>query len=188
MERKLVIVRAPSHAAHAMKIKSLAAAIALLFATASTQAQIFDTGYTFTYYFPTLPSYQAMFIIPETGFFLSPDYMPVTATIRWEIFDSLPSGTPVHSGIWTPGNIPWAPLFDQTWLDGEGSFRITILSGSQLIQGYHIYVARFDTGTQMYTVYDAPIPPGPVPEPATLALLTGGLAVLVVLYRRARII
>lgn len=164
-----------------MKIRLLGAALASLFVMASAQAEIFDPGYSFTYYFTTLSSYQTTATIPERGLFLSPDYTPLTATIKWEIFDSLSSAAPVYSGIWTPGNIGWAPLYDQTWLDGEGSFRITILSGSQLIQGYDIYLVQPDPVGPTSTVYYASIP---VPEPGTLALFGAGLGGLVILCRR----
>jgi PEP-CTERM motif len=156
-----------------MKAKLLAFGFALLCGVTSARAQVFDAGYTFTYYFPTLPSSQQTAIIPETGFFLSPYFQDVTATVQWEIFDSLPSGVPVHSGIWTPGNPAYAPLFDQTWLDGEGSFRITILSGSQLIDNYFIYVARPEAVG--FTVFSATVP-ATVPEPSIAALLALGLS------------
>ncbi len=102
-----------------------------------------------------------------------------------EIFDSLPSGVPVHSGIWQPGGIGWA-YFQDTWLDGEGSFRITVLSGSQLIQSYSIYVPE-PLGNGDFRIWYATIP-APVPEPATLALLPLGIAFVGFVARRARII
>ncbi len=168
-----------------MKMKAVAAAIALLFAAATGKAQVFDAGYTFTYYFPTLPSDIQPVYIPETGLFLNPIYMSLTATIRWEIFDSLPSGVPVHSGIWQPGNIGWAAFAD-TWLDGEGSFRITILSGSQLIQSYAIYVPE-PLPTGGFRIWSDLIP-APVPEPAPLTLVLLGIAFVGFVARRARII
>ncbi len=169
-----------------MKMISLGAVAAFVLMSPMTEGQVFDAGYTFTYHFDMLPSFQTMVIIPETGLSLEPLNVPVTATIAWEIFDSLATGVPVHSGIWHPGDVPYAGLFDQTWLDGEGTFRITILSGSQLIQGFDIYVARYDAGTRMYTVYSDFIQPAPVPEPASYALAVFGAGILAVWRRHRR--
>lgn len=168
-----------------MKRMAIAAATALLFAAATCEAQVFDAGYTFTYYFPTLPSYFSTGYIPETGLFTNPAYTPLTATIRWEIFHSLPNGVPLHSGIWHPGDLGWA-LFLDTWLDGEGSFRITVLSGSQLIQSYYVYIPE-SLPTGGVRIWSDVIP-APVPEPATPVLISLGLALIAFVVRRAHII
>ena len=168
-----------------MKSKIIAAAVALLCATPAAHAQVFNAGYTFTYYFPALPSYQTPSPPIDTGLFVTQSYQSVTATIKWEIFDSLPAGAPVHAGIWNPGDVGWAS-FNDTWLDGEGSFRISILSGSQFIQNYFVSVHSFDTPGSGHTVYSAVIPAAPVPEPVTIALFAGGFAALCVFRRRAR--
>src|SRR3954452_17362424 len=104
-----------------MKTKLLVIWLALLCLSASARAQVFDAGYTFTYYFTSLPTFHAPIAELETGLFLLPGFQNVTATIQWEIFDSLPAGVPAHSGILKPGDGAYIGLFDQTWLDGAGS-------------------------------------------------------------------
>jgi hypothetical protein len=168
-----------------MKIKLLAAAVTLL-STSTLPAQVFDAGYTFTSYFDTLPTWQPGELIPENSWSLN-GFQALTATIAWEIFDSLSSGAPVISGVWHPGNFGYVILPAQTWQDGEGSFRVTILSGSQVISGFGIYVHIF--GSDPATVYSASIIPAPVPEPGAFVFLALGLASAGLwLRRRARTI
>ena len=161
-------------------------AVALLTTAKPMQAQIFDTGYSFTDHFDSLPSYQAMGINPEDSLSLFSGAPFLTATIAWEVWSGLPVGAPTFSGIWQPGDSGYAPL-DLLWGDGEGSFRITILAGSQEIDRFSIYaVGPYDPTTATTTVYQGDILPAPVPEPASATLAAFGFAAFVAWRRRAQ--
>ena len=169
-----------------MTPRLFAAVLASISIVTTLRAEVFNAGYTFTYHFDKLSSFQANAIIPENFLLLDSGAIHPTATISWEIFDSLPTGAPVASGIWDPGELGVALVPSPVWQDGEGSFRITILSGSQNINAFDIYVAHHDS-SRLYTVYSGSIQPTSVPEPATFVLLAIGSAFLV-LWRRARVI
>jgi hypothetical protein len=171
-------------------MKSFLVTVAALALSASAYADVFPAGYTFTYHFNALP------LIPEpiiiTAEFLTVGTggtaPPLTSTLSWEMFEGLPSGSPVASGTWSGSDIPLAGIPHGTWQDGEGSFRISVVSGSQLISDVSIYLPQFGGPSGGYTgyVYEITVIPAPVPEPATVAFITVGLAFLAAWRYRAR--
>ncbi len=175
-----------------MKTKLLATALAL-FIAAVAHAQTFGAGYTFTYYFssltlsyPQTSVYQNFFSLNSFG----GSGTPATSTVQWELFDSSPVGTPVAAGVWQPGQNAVAFTPNGLWQDGEGAFRITILSGSQQIDNFFIHVfAPFDPVAGSTPLLFATVQPAPVPEPSTFAFLVFGTVVCAGLSRvRRRII
>lgn len=157
-----------------MKKKLFLIAITALAINATTRADVFPEGYTFTYHFDTLPAIYEPIIL--TASFMSINVggvYPITSVMSWEMFEGLPGGTPVASGIWSPDNFHLAGIPYPTWQDAEGSFRISVLSGSQLINSVSIYLP----GAPQGYVYELTVVPPPVPEPTTFSLLYIGLAV-----------
>jgi hypothetical protein len=130
----------------------------------------FQPGFVFTYHFETLPLTASGQQIGLPGSYLYLTLpLGVTSTLSYEIFSGLPIGAPVSSGIWTPGDIPWAGVQTATWLDLEGSFRFTVLSGSQLIDAANIH---FQVSTPNgFDIYTLTVAPPPVPEPASSTLV-----------------
>ncbi len=166
--------------------KLILAGFALALSTLA-RAEIFPEGYTFTYYFDTLPGSQETEILPENT--LTMGGFPQTGHIEWQIFDSLPTGTPVASGLWIPTELEWgfALLPNGVWEDGEGSFSIQIIQGAQQIDSFEINVnGPFDPVTQTTTVFRAFVPPAPVPEMGTVGYLGLGFALMALWRRRAQ--
>src|SRR4029077_944257 len=159
-----------------MKTNLFLAAMTALMRNTTARADVFPAGYTFTYHFDSLPITMPPVIL--TADFLALDAgngVPITSVISWEMFESLPVGTPVASGLWSPGSIPLADITRPTWQDGEGSFRISIISGSQSINGVFIYLSVL---AQPGSVYQLTVVPPPVPEPTTLPLLYAASSVV----------
>jgi hypothetical protein len=158
-----------------MKSKLVLVALAALAFSPFARADVFPAGYTFTYHFDALP------LIPEpviiTAEFLAVDTggtaPPLTSTLSWEMFEGLPIGLPVASGTWSGFDIPLAGIPHGTWQDGEGSFRISVLSGTQVITNVSIYLPQFGGPTGGYTgyVYELTVAPPAVPEPASSSLI-----------------
>ena len=160
-----------------MKIRRWVFSLAALALPALAHADLFNAGYTFTYHFDSLPLVYTSEILPGNYLFLGTGgVFPLTSTMSWEIFDGLPVGAPVASGIWSGYDGTSAGIPNQTWQDGEGSFRISVLSGSQVISGVSIYVVHQNLGRGLYSVYELTVPPAPVPEPRTSFLILVGLS------------
>jgi hypothetical protein len=173
-----------------MKGRFLAvAALTVLLMNTSANADVFPEGYTFTYHFDTLPLFQSFGVLPGNYLFVDTGSPFLTSTISWEIFDGLPSGAPVASGIWSGNDATTAGIPGQTWQDAEGSFRISVLSGSQEIDHFSIYVVHEYLGGNLFSVYELTVLPSPVPEPGTSSLILVGLsgvALWALRYRRQR--
>lgn len=166
-----------------MKFKLSFIAITALALSASARADVFSAGYTFTYHFDTLPAVHEDIIL--TASFLDLNIggiAPLTSVMSWEMFEGLPIGIPVASGTWSGFDVPLAVIPPSTWLDAEGSFQISVLSGSQLINSVSIYLP----GAPQGDVYELTVIPPPVPEPGSSSLLCVGMAgtALRLLYRR----
>jgi hypothetical protein len=149
----------------------LVTAITALLLNTSANADVFPEGYTFTYHFDTLPLFQSFGVLPGNYLFVSTGSPALTSTISWEIFDGLPTGTPVASGIWSGYDATSAGIPVPTWQDAEGSFRISVLSGSQEIDHFSIYVVHEYLGGGLFNVYGLTVPPVPVPEPRSSFLI-----------------
>lgn len=115
---------------------------------------------------------------------ISWDFFPtvdLTSVLSWEFFEGLPVGAPSASGTWSGFDITLASLPIGLWQDGEGSFRISVLSGSQNINSVLIYSS---VAAQPGSVYQLTVVPAPVPEPTTSVLLYFGLAGVALWARR----
>jgi hypothetical protein len=156
-----------------MRIKSQFVLLAALVLGSSAFGDEFQAGYVFTYHFDTLPLTASgqQIALPGSYFYLALPF-GLTSTISYELFSGLPIGTPVSSGIWMPGN-PSFPAYagiPPTWQDFEGSFRVTVLSGSQQIDSANVYL-RVDTPNG-FDIYTLAVTTPPVPEPASSSLIT----------------
>ncbi len=137
------------------------------------RGDVFPAGYTFTYHFDSLPLVFEPTI--QTAEYLSVDtggVRPLTSTLSWEMFEGLPIGTPVASGTWSGFDTTLAGIPHGTWQDGEGSFRISVVSGAQLINDVTIYLPQFrPSGGYTGYVYELTVTPSAIPEPAAPSLI-----------------
>jgi PEP-CTERM motif len=163
-------------AATRMNGRIVVAAITALLLKTSANADVFPEGYTFTYHFDTLQLVQSFGVLPGNYLFVGIGTPPLTSTISWEIFDGLPSGAPVAAGTWWGYDATSAGIPVPTWQDAEGSFRISVLSGSQEIDHFSIYVVHEYLGGNIFSVYELTVLPSPVPEPGTSSLILIGLS------------
>ena len=157
-----------------MKIKFLACGLVLIVLASVARAQVFNEGENFTYYFASLPLTYPPAIQLADYLAVNTGSGPLTSVMRWEIFDSLPSGVAVASGIWSGAYASLAGIPVGTWQDEEGSFRISVLSGSQLINSATIYLS---SAAPTGGVYRLTVIPAAVPEPSAFVLLLVGSGV-----------
>lgn len=95
--------------------------------------------------------------------------------MRVEMFENSLGGTPVYSGDWNiaPGHAISVP---GAWQDLQGGIRLTMLSGSVVLDSFDIAaLVPFigPGGTQRYAVYASTVVP--VPEPAILGLVAASI-------------
>ena len=110
-------------------------------------------------------------------------------SVGYELFEGQPVGSPVVSGTFLAGNphLTFGANAVNLWQDLEGSFRITILSGSQEID--HISFTKYfpDAGTPgSFDVYSGSVVPVVVPEPGTFWLLAGASMVTGIWLKRRK--
>jgi hypothetical protein len=158
-----------------MKIKLILIVAAALAFSTFARADLFPAGYTFTYHFDALPLIPEPVIITAEALTIGTGGTapPLTSTLSWEMFEGLPIGLPVASGTWSGFDIPLAGIPHGTWQDGEGSFRISVLSGAQVISDVSIYLPQFGGPSGGYTgyVYELTVTPPAVPESTSSSLI-----------------
>jgi len=127
---------------------------------------------------PVLP--QSIFRFEMSGFDAA-----AGEEVRWEMFENPIDQIAFSSGLYNTFN-PYGNnniVFGEHWRDLQGAVRLTMVSGSAVLDTYAIgAVLRtgFDTGHFHYETF------APVPEPASLLLLAAGALALALRWRFRR--
>jgi len=165
--------------------------VGLVLASLPARSQLlFNAGDTYTYEFSTLPffgqSSSQVGLTPSGQFTFQFDYNTYGDGDRLfiEIFEGPLGEQSIAAGVFElPNFIPNIPLGPNAWADHEGSVRLTMLSGSVILE--RIIVQRNDAaGPGLVDVYQSSVVP--VPEPGIATLLTAGLVLIGLMWRTER--
>jgi hypothetical protein len=139
-----------------------------------------NAGETYTYQFSTLPRTGFTFFGAPSGLLAlgvnGPSLQPGDS-LRFEMFDDVPSGDPFFSRTVTASSDPseFFASVSFVWQDLQGSIRLTMVSGSATIDSFSLLVLRV-AGPSGLNQYSASVVPEPrpalrlVPSPTALAI------------------
>ena len=167
-------------------MKKIAQLLALATATSLTvKGQLTMTaGDSYVFHFDSLQYMGSSITFPLGGYYnllLDPSTIDSEDSLRMELFERLPAGTPVAEKIFVPGS--GAPFLHSNfaWEDKEGSIRITAISGTFTIN--QIDMVRKEQSSNpggAIDTYQLTV----VPEPSSVALFGLGAALLAASRRR----
>jgi len=151
--------------------------MALIVCPAARGQLILNTGDTYTYQFNTLPrTGDTTLGIPSgmLGLNIPQSSLQPGDALRFEIFEGAPVGTPVLSRTVTESSEPVERLgiADGAWQDLQGSIRLTMISGSAVLENFAI-LAFTPAGPGGLNQYSLSIVPEPRPSMIIIAFPSG---------------
>ena len=167
-------------------MQKIAQLIVLAIATSLTaKGQLTMTaGDSYVFHFDSLQYMGSSITSPLGGYYnllLDQSTADSGDSVRMELFEGLPVGTPVAEKVYVPGSgVPFL-LSDTSWADKEGSIRLTAISGTFTINQIDmIRKEQSPTPGGAIDTYQLTV----VPEPSSVAVFGLGAALLAAARRR----